>query len=54
MRVEETLADGIGILDGVGVSVVSAVIPRPPADRALHGASAHGSEVDLEGGGGLV
>lgn len=54
MRVEKTLADGVGVLDSVGVSVVSAVIPRPPADRALHGASADGSEVDLEGSGGLV
>lgn len=32
VRVEETLADGIGVLVGVGVSVVSTVVSRPPSD----------------------
>jgi hypothetical protein len=54
MGVEKTLADGVGVLDGVGISVVSTVIPGPPPDRALHGASANGRKVDLEGSGGLV
>jgi hypothetical protein len=52
--VEETLADRVGVLDGVGVSVVGAVIPGPPPDGALHGAGAHGSKVDLKRRGGLV
>lgn len=32
MRVQKSLANGIGILVGVGVSVVSAMIARPPTD----------------------
>ena len=30
------------------------MIPRPPADGTLHGASAHGSKVDLQRSGSLV
>lgn len=54
VRVEETLADGVGILVGVGVSVVSTVVPGPPPDGALNSAGADGSKVDLERKGGLV
>jgi len=46
--VEETLANGVGILVGVGVSVVSTVVPRPPPDGALNGGRSNSSEVDLE------
>lgn len=46
--VEETLANGVGVLVGVGVSVVSTVVPRPPPDGAFNGSGTNGSEVDLE------
>ena len=49
MRVEETLADGIWVLVGVGVSVVSTMVSRPPPDGALDGTATHGGEEDLEG-----
>jgi hypothetical protein len=49
--VEEALADRVGVLVGVGIPVVRAVVPGPPADGALDGAAAHGREEDLEGGG---
>lgn len=54
VRVKQTLADRVGILDSVGISVVGTMIPGPPSDGALYGTSAHGSEVDLERCGGLV
>lgn len=46
--VEQALADGVRVLVSVGVSVVGAVVPRPPADGALDGAAAHGRQEDLE------
>lgn len=49
VRVEQALADGVGVLDGVGVAVVRAVVPRPPAGRTLDRAGADGRQVDLEG-----
>ena len=52
--VEQTFADGVGVLLGVGVSVVSTVAVGPPADRALNSTSTDGSQVDLEGSSGLV
>lgn len=54
VRVEETLANGVGVLLGVGVSVVSTVTIGPPSDGAFNGASTDGSKVDLEGSSGLV
>lgn len=48
VRVKQALADGVGILDGVGVPVVGAMASRPPSRRALGCAGAGGSEVDLE------
>lgn len=48
MRVQEALADGVWVLVGIGVSVVSAVVPRPPSDGALYGAATHGSKENLE------
>lgn len=49
MRVQEALADGIWVLVGIGVSVVSTVVPRPPSDGALYGTATHGSKENLEG-----
>lgn len=47
--VEETLSDGVGILLGIGVTVVSSVAVRPPSNGTLNGTSANGSEVDSQG-----
>ena len=52
--VEKTFADGVGVLFGVGVPVMSTVAVRPPADRALNSASTDSSQVELEGSSGLV
>lgn len=49
MRVHEALANGVWVLVGIGVSVMSTVVPRPPSDGALYGTATHGSEEDLEG-----
>ena len=54
VRVEETLADRVRILVGVGVAVVSAVIARPPSDGTLDGTSANSGEEDLKGERGRV
>lgn len=51
MRVHEALSDGVGVLVSVGVTVVSAMVSGPPADRALDGPAAHGCEEHLEGEG---
>lgn len=37
MGVEETFTDGVWIFVGVGVTVVSTVVSRPPSDRTLDG-----------------
>jgi hypothetical protein len=49
MAVEETLADRVGVLVGVGVAVVGAVITAPPADGTLNSSSTDGGEEDPEG-----
>jgi len=54
VAVEETLTDRVGVLVGIGVSVVSAVTVGPPADRAFDGAGANSSKVDSEGKASLV
>lgn len=46
VRVEETLANGVGILVGVSVAVVSTVIARPPSDGALDSTSTNSGKVD--------
>jgi hypothetical protein len=46
--VEKTLADGIWILVGVGISVVSTVVSGPPSDRPFNGATADSGKEDLE------
>jgi hypothetical protein len=48
VRVKKTLPDAVGVLLGVGVTVVSAVVPSPPSDGALNGTAANGSKEDLE------
>ena len=54
VRVEETLPDTVGVLVGVGVAVVSAVVTGPPSDGALNGTAANSSQEDLERDGGRV
>jgi hypothetical protein len=54
VRVEKTLPDAVGVLVGVGVAVVSAVVASPPSDGALNGAAADSSQEDLERDGGGV
>jgi len=54
VAVEETLTNGIGVLLGVGVTVVSAVIPGPPSCATLDSGSASSRKEDLEREGGLV
>lgn len=48
MRVEETLANRVGVLLSVGISVVSSVAARPPTDGTFNGTSTNSSKVDLE------
>jgi hypothetical protein len=54
VAVEQTLADRVRVLLGIGVAVVRAVQAGPPASAALDGGSATGGEEDLEGKRGLV
>lgn len=54
VRVPEALADRVRVLDGIGIAVVDAVLLGPPADRALDGAGANKSEVELQRPGSLV
>ena len=48
VRVQQTLANRVGVFLGVGVAVVSAVIPSPPSDGTLDGTSADGGKENLE------
>jgi hypothetical protein len=54
MAVQETLADRVRVLLGVGVAVVGAVEAGPPASATLNGGSATGGQEDLERERGLV
>jgi len=49
VRVEETLANAVGILFSVGVAVVCAVVSGPPPDGAFNGTSPDGGKEDLQG-----
>lgn len=49
VRVEQTLADGVGVLVGVGITVMGTVVTSPPASRTLDGTTANGSEPDTQG-----
>ncbi len=53
VAVEEAFADGVGVLVGVGVAVVGAVVTGPPADGSFDSAATNGSKEDAkrEGGG---
>jgi len=46
VRVEETLANGVGILVSVSVAVVGTVIARPPSDGAFDGTPTNSGKVD--------
>lgn len=48
VRVEETLANRVGVLLSVGVPVVGTVAARPPPNRTLDSSGTSGSEEDLE------
>lgn len=54
MAVKQALPDGVGILLGVGISVVSAVTLGPPTSGTLHGTGTNGSEVNTEREAGFV
>ena len=54
VRVQQALADAVGVLGGVGVSVMGAVVAAPPADRAFDGGGADQGQKDLERAGGGV
>lgn len=54
VRVEETLSNGVWILFGISVSVVSSVLPGPPSDRTFYSTSSNGGQVDFEWCRGLV
>lgn len=47
--VEQTLADGIGVLVGIGVTVVSTMVASPPADGALNGTATNSCQPDPQG-----
>lgn len=49
--VQKTLTDGVGVLFGVGVTVVSTVVPSPPANGAFDGTTTDGSQPDTKGEG---
>lgn len=48
MRVEKALANGVWVLVGIGVSVVSAVISGPPSDGTFDSSATNSREKDLE------
>jgi hypothetical protein len=54
VRVEKTLADGVGVLFGVGVAVVRTMLPGPPSNGTLDSTSSNSGEINLEGKRGLV
>ena len=54
VAVKEALADGVGILLGVGVAMVRTMETRPPASAALDSSGATGGKEDPERQGGLV
>lgn len=48
MRVQETLPDRVGVLVGIGVSVVAAVTRAPPPRAALDSTGTSGGKEDLK------
>ena len=51
VRVEEALADGVWVLVGIGISVVSSVISGPPTNGSFDRTTSNRSQEYLEGGG---
>ena len=49
MRVEQTFADGVWVLLGIGVSVMCSVVACPPSDGAFNRTTANGSEEYSQG-----
>lgn len=54
VRVPESLSDRVWILFGVGISMMSSVISRPPSDGALDGTASKGSQDESQDRGGRV
>lgn len=48
MRVHKTLADTIRVFIGIGITMVSPVIPRPPTDRSLNGTTSNSGKENLK------
>ena len=48
MCVHQTLANGVRVLLGIGVSVMGTMVSGPPSDGTLNGATSDGSEKVLE------
>jgi hypothetical protein len=48
MRVEQALANRVGVLVGISVAVVATMSSTPPTSTALHSASASSNEEDSE------
>ena len=48
VRIEKTLANGVGIFVGIGVSVVSPVVSCPPSNGSFDGTSAHSCKEDSQ------
>jgi len=47
MGVKKTFANRVWVLVGIGITVVSTMVSRPPADGSLNGTCTYGSEEDL-------
>lgn len=52
--VEQSLADGIGVLVGVGIAVMGAVVTSPPADGTFNSTTADEGEPETKGEGGRI
>lgn len=48
MRVHKTLANTIGVLVGIGITMVSPVVPRPPTDRSFNSTTSNSGKEELE------
>lgn len=46
--IQKTFADGIRILIGVGIAVMSTVVPSPPSDGTFNSTSANCSKIDSQ------
>lgn len=54
MAVQKALTNAVGVLAGIGVAVVGAVITAPPSDRALNSTSTDGGQKDPQRKAGIV